>query len=171
MDLKIRLIFNGTVPAAETLHATRQGTASHMDNRPWIPRSSTRSRSTGQVRLTAALVRCSLSEQRVTQHVGLLAHLHAAAVEACRVAPGYRLIKRSNTPGYSGAVREVDQWCVVTGLSCPSHSAMTLMSTPACSKRMAVAWRLCEAFHKDDDATDMIRARRSAVWTNVRPCP
>src|SRR5450631_3625854 len=29
-------------------------------------------------------------------------------------------------------------WCVVAGLSCPSHRAITLMSTPDCRRCMAV---------------------------------
>jgi excisionase family DNA binding protein len=31
---------------------------------------------------------------------------------------------------------------LVTGLSCPSQSAITLMSTPACSRCIAVVWRI-----------------------------
>ena len=31
--------------------------------------------------------------------------------------------------------------CVVFGLSCPSHSAMTLNGTPDCSRCIAVVWR------------------------------
>ena len=39
-------------------------------------------------------------------------------------------------------------WCVVAMSSWPSHIAMTVMSTPDCSKCKAVVCRLCRARHK-----------------------
>ena len=38
-------------------------------------------------------------------------------------------------------------WCVVAMSSWPSHIAMTVMSTPDCSKCKAVVWRLCRSRH------------------------
>ena len=36
---------------------------------------------------------------------------------------------------------------VVAGLSCPSHNAITVMSTPDWRRCIAVVWRLCRARH------------------------
>jgi len=44
----------------------------------------------------------------VAQRIGLLAQIHATAVEACRLRRASLMIKRWDTPVYSRAVRDVD---------------------------------------------------------------
>jgi hypothetical protein len=44
----------------------------------------------------------------VVQHIGLLAQIHAAAVDTCGSGCACLVSKRWNTPGYSRAERDVE---------------------------------------------------------------